>query len=389
MDAGRSQRAGRGLRVMHVMESTIGGTRRHITDVGRGLVGRGLEVHLVVSAERQPDFRRELERLAAEGCAIHELPMVRSISPVRDGRHLLALERLLERVRPDIVHTHSSKAGVLGRLASLCTGVGVRVHTPHTLAFTFREMFGPLKRALFYHLERQLAGHTRRYVAVSASEACSFASSGVVNASKVSVVCNGVDPRDYENVAPIDIASSGLVAGRTTAAVIGLLNIAKGQDWAIESLLHPGNGDLQLLLAGAGPMRTELEDLAARLGVAERVAFLGFREDVPSILAACDFLLLPSRWEGMPYVVLEAMASGRAVVATPVNGASDLVVEGETGWLAETTSGEALAEVLADVLAGGPGVLRSAGEKGRIRVGGAFTTTRMVDDLVDLYSNLA
>jgi len=388
MSASTSPRSGRGLKVLHVMESTIGGTRRHLTDIARGLNARGVEVHLVVAAERQTDFRADLARLADEGCVVTELPMVRAISPLRDPRHLLALERIMRRVRPDIVHTHSSKAGVLGRLASIAGDTGIRVHTPHTLAFLFQEMFGKLKRGLFFQLEKHLAGHTRRVVAVSESEARTFVESGVIARNRVRVVPNGIDPTPYEDAAPLDLAGLGLDPARPTAAVIGLLNAAKGQDLALEALARPEAWELQLVVAGHGELDEELERRANELGVRGRVAFLGYRTDVPAILAACDLLLLPSRWEGLPYVVLEAMAAGKPVVATPVDGAVDLLSTGETGWLAERIDGEALAAALGAFLDLSPEVRKAFGRRGRERVRERYTVERMVEGLLDLYAEL-
>ena len=380
--------SGADLRVMHVMECTIGGTRRHITDVSRGLLARGVELHLVASAERQADFRSTLAELAQAGCQVHELPMKRSMSPLSDARQLLEIQRLLRRVRPDIVHTHSSKAGVLGRLASITSGIGVRVHTPHTLAFLFREMFGPAKRALFHALEKNLAGHTRRLVAVSESEARTFRDSGIVDPGKVRVVTNGIDPAPFRDVAPIDLSACGLDPRRRTAAVVGLLNVAKGQDWAIRALAQPALAEWQLMLAGHGEWRAELESLATGLGVRERVAFLGFRSDVPAILSAADLVWLPSRWEGLPYIVLEALAAAKAVVATPVDGAVDLLEDGTTGWLAASTSCEAFAAKLGQVTTLDPDELSRVGERGRALVLERFTCEAMVDRLLDLYAEV-
>lgn len=376
----------RALRVLQVMECTIGGTRRHLTDVARGLLAEGVEVHLAVAAERQPDFRDTLQELESEGCTLHEIPMQRSISPTRDGRHLRELIALLRQVQPDIVHTHSSKAGVLGRLASVRTGIGKRVHTPHTLAFLFREMFGPAKRALFYSLEKALARSTHAMVAVSPSEARTFEGSKIVAHEKIRVVPNGIDPAPFFDATPIDLATTGLDPARPTLAVVGLLNVAKGQDIALQALSEVGTEkDLQLVFAGHGEMEQELSQLANELGLSERVAFLGFRQDVPRVLAACDGLLLPSRWEGMPYIVLEAMASALPVVTTPVDGARDLVVHGESGLIAEEITAASLALQLEAFLCLDPDQRLAMGEAGRVHMQSSFTAKSMVDELLKLY----
>lgn len=387
--AAHSPAGAAGLRVLHVMECTIGGTRRHITDVARGQLERGLEVHLAVAAERQPDFRADLGALASLGARVHELPMAREVRPALDARHLVALERLLLATRPTIVHTHSSKGGVLGRLASLATGVGRRVHTPHTFAFLFREMFGPWKRRLYYELERGLAAHSAVLVAVSPSEARSMRSSGVVGEERIAVVPNGIDPAPFLEARPLALESVGLDPARPSAAVVGLLNVAKGQDLLLEALEQPGCESLQLLVAGSGELEPALRERTRRAGLEQRVRFLGFRRDVPALLAAIDFLVLPSRWEGMPYVALEALAAGKPVLATPVDGALDLLQSGGCGWLAREVSAGALAERLREVLALSPAERRAAGARGRALVLEAYTCERMVEGLVGLYRAIA
>lgn len=375
--------------MLHVMECTIGGTRRHITDVACGLAARGTELHIVVSAERQPDFREDFAAIAAAGATVHELPMQRAIRPGVDARHVLALRRLLQRLRPDIVHTHSSKAGVLGRVASRLSGIGRRVHTPHTMAFLFEEMFSARKRRVFRGIETRLARSTDRVIAVSESEARTFAASGVVEASKVRVVPNGIDPAAFVGLQAADLAALGLDPQLITWAVVGLLNVAKGHDLALEALAAPGNEHAQLLFAGHGELRSDLEARARSLGVEGRVAFLGFRRDVPQLLAACDGLLLPSRWEGMPYIVLEAMAAGLPVLATPVDGALDLVVDGETGWLASEVSASALALRLREAMLLTHSERGALGAAGRARVLERYCLTHMIDGLEAVYAELA
>jgi glycosyltransferase involved in cell wall biosynthesis len=370
------------------MESTIGGTRRHITDTAKGLAGRGLDVHIVVSAERQPEFREDFARLEAAGVTVHELAMERAIRPGLDARHVVALRRLIRWLRPEIVHTHSSKAGVLGRVAARMAGPAHRVHTPHTMAFLFEDMFSARKRRLFRGIEARLARITERVIAVSESEAATFVESGVVPAEKVRVVANGVDPQPFLDARPVDLGSLGLDPTRVTWAVVGLLNVAKGHELALEALASAGNESAQLLFAGHGALQGELEARSAALGVADRVAFLGFRRDVPALLAAVDGLLLPSRWEGMPYIVLEAMAAGLPIVATPVNGAVDLVVAGRTGWLASEVSAAALARELRAAQLAGASVRASFGAAGRERLLERYCVEHMIDGLLSVYAEL-
>ena len=373
------------MRVLHVMECTIGGTRRHLVDVALEQRARGLAVHVTAAALRQPDFVADLERLERAGVVVTRLSMVRRIAPATDARHLAFLRRQLERVRPDVVHTHASKAGVLGRLASIQTGIGSRVHTPHTFAFLFEAEFSRPKRALFFSIERALSGHTRALVAVSPSEARTMARSGVVDEERVRVVPNGIDARPWVEARALPRAEIGLAGDGPLAVVVGLLNVAKGQDLLLESLARGGLDDLQLAVVGHGALESGLRAQATRLGLDERVRFLGFRSDVPRLMAACDFLVLPSRWEGMPYVVLEAMAAGKPVVATPVDGAIDLIEDGRSGFVAPTLDSTALAGALRAMCSLTRAERAGMGEHGRARVLSRYSADAMVDGLIEVY----
>ncbi len=377
------------MRVLLVMEATIGGTRRHIVDVARGLSRRGVETHLVASAERVPAFRADLAGLARDGVHVREIPMVREIRPGVDFRHHQALVSLLHQIRPDVVHTHSSKAGVLGRTAALRTKIGRLVHTPHTFAFLFGAMFSPTKRALFRRIEAFLGARTDRTIAVSESEAETIRAAKIVAPERVRVVPNGIDPTRWTGAAAADRAALGVPEGAPCAVVAGLLNAAKGQDVALEALARPGLEELHVLFAGDGELRAELEEQARRLGVAKRAHFLGWRDDVPALFGAADFVLVPSRWEGLPYVVLEAGAAGRPVVGTKVDGVRELVSEGDTGFLAQIDSADDLARAIARALTAGPLERARMGERGRARVLAEHGLDTMVARLVDVYGEVA
>jgi glycosyltransferase involved in cell wall biosynthesis len=376
------------MRVLHVMEATIGGTRRHLGDVARGQLARGLEVHLAVSALRQPDFEADLASLERAGARVLRLDMVRSLSPRLDFAHWRDLARHLETVRPDVVHTHSSKAGALGRAASIATGIGARVHTPHTFAFLFDAMFGRATRALYLHIERALGAETQVMIAVSDSEAATFAAAGVVDRTRVRVVENGIDPAPWLAARPLERSALAGDPSAPLAVVVGLLNVAKGQDLAIDLLGEPGLERLHLAVVGHGEEREALESRARALGVSERVRFLGFRTDVPAILAATDFVLVPSRWEGMPYIVLEAQAAARPVVATPVDGSRDLVApreSGASGFLSRDVSVPALADACRALLALDRDARASLGRAGREALVRDHSAERMVDELIAVY----
>jgi glycosyltransferase involved in cell wall biosynthesis len=371
------------------MEATIGGTRRHLVDVAREQRRLGVAVDVIASAERVADFRNDLAALEREGVRVLELPMRREISPLLDFRHMRTLERELAARRPDVVHTHSSKAGVLGRLASLSVGIGARVHTPHTFAFLFHAMFSGPKRALFREIERGLSGATAAVIAVSESEGETIRASGVVPEGRVRVVPNGIDVGRWVDVPPLERAGLGVPERAPLLVVAGLLNVAKGQDVALRALAEPELATAHLLLAGHGDERPHWERLARELGVAERAHFLGWRDDVPRIFAAADVVLLPSRWEAMPYAVLEAMAAEKPVVATAVDGARELVGDGSVGRLVPVEDPAALARATAEVLALDPASRSRLGVAGRARVLRKHTARTMAARLLDVYGEVA
>ncbi len=373
-------------RVLHVMECTIGGTRRHLGDVTRGLLARGWDVHLAVSAERTAGFRVDMADLERLGAVIHELPMVRSVSPLRDRRHAIELTRLMRELRPDIVHTHSSKAGALGRRAAAAAGCSAVVHTPHTYSFLFGEMFGALTRWVFRYVERRLSGLAHRIIAVSEDEAETMKASGVVAPAQVRVVPNCIDVEPLACAAPV--VPEGAGEGMTSALVCGLLNSAKGQDLAIAALERPGCEQVELWLAGEGAMVDELLNQAAVLGVLDRVRFLGHREDVPGLMRGADLLLLPSRWEGMPYVVLEAAAAELPIVATPVDGAREFLAGDLRGWTAEDSTVESIGAALGAAASASGTERATRSSRAKQWVLDRHAAERMMDAMEAVYAEL-
>lgn len=375
------------MRVLHVMECTIGGTRRHLVDVARGQRERGLDVTVVASTLRDPDFPAELDLLEAEGVHVIRLNMLREVRPSVDRQHLATLKAILGKVRPDIVHTHSSKAGVLGRQASMATKIGRRVHSPHTFAFLFKALFGWHKRLVYQAIEGHFAYRSQAIIAVSESEAKSFAKSWAVPSKRIRVVPNGIDPVRFQGAAPVDVAELGLDPERPTALMVGLVYAAKGQDLALEALAQQGLEELQLVCAGPGDL-SAVEAQAKSLGVSDRVRFLGPRRDVPNLLAGCDFLALPSRWEGMPYVVLEAMAAGKPVMATPVNGAVDAIQDPTTGVLCAGIEVHSVAAGLRRMLEVGAEGRVAMGRQGAAWLEGRYTIPAMLDGLQAVYEDV-
>jgi glycosyltransferase involved in cell wall biosynthesis len=277
----------------------------------------------------------------------------RRLNPMRDLLALWALFALLRRERPDIVHTHTSKAGMLGRLAAWLAGVPVTVHTPH--GHVFYGHFGRVASWVFRHMERAFAARTTRLIALTEAEQDEHLKCGVGRPEQFAVIPSGVDLERFRRVAgTLDRHAAGFDLPPDAAVVgsVGWLTTVKGHRYLIEALsrLRSFHSRLYGVVVGAGELLDELQALAAARGLADSIRFLGLRDDVPECLAAMDVFVLPSLNEGMGRALVEAMAAGRPVVATRVGGVPALIQHRRNGLLVPPGNAVALANALDELL---------------------------------------
>lgn len=338
------------LRVLQVLEATEGGTRRHLLDLCRHLDARRFTVSLACSARRDPAFLDDVQSLRRRGIAVHLVPMCRAIRPLHDAVALVRLVRLMRRGRYDVVHTHSAKAGFLGRVAARLAGVPRVVHTPHT--FPFEMDVGPLVRGLYLGLERWAARLTDVLVCVCPSQRPQ--AQALVGPARTVVVENGTAEAPVFDAATAERCRSalGFDEGARVAGVIGRLTRQKGQlDFvAAARLVAERMPAARFLLVGDGALRGEIERAVAAAGLAARFVITGSLARIEDALAAMDVIVMPSLWEGLPYAMLEAMAAGKAVVATRVGGLPDVIVDGVSGLLVQPRDAPALAAAMLKVL---------------------------------------
>lgn len=378
------------VRVTHILEATVGGTARHLLDVGCGLAQAGFAVEALVSARPEEDFRDGVRRLREAGVSVAHVPMVREIHPVRDARALWRLARHLCRNRPAIVHTHSSKAGALGRLAALHAGVPVIVHSPH--AFAFQMEVGATRRRVYRTIERVLARHTDCLVAVSHAEAEAAVLVGGYARERVVVIENGVRPE--EAASPEEgIAvrrELGIPLQAPVVLFVGRLTPQKAPEVLVRAAarLLAGQPDAVFVVAGDGPLRPHLEREIARAGCGRGVRLLGRRDDTPRLYAAAQAFVLPSRWEGLPYALLDALRAGLPVVCTDIAPLREVVQRAGAGILVPPGDPEALSAALAQLLRC-PERARSLGAAGRACVAQHYTLARQLEQLTALYRRLA
>ena len=316
--------------------------------------------------------------------------MRREIRPIEDLRSLFALRRIIRAFRPRILHTHTAKAGAVGRMAALLSGSArprAVVHTFH--GHVLRGYFGPAKSTVFRVLERLLAKVTTVLVAVSPEVRDDLVQLGVAPAEKFAVVRLGIEleQRVASDVPRDEVRRRlGIPPERFVVGWIGRMTGVKQTHDLLAALaeLRAGGVDAGLLVVGDGPDRAGFEQRARELDLVRHCLFLGYQEDVAPWYAAMDAVALPSGNEGTPVTVIEALAAGKPVVAYEVGGVPDVVREGVDGFLVEPGSTSGMAERLAQ-LAADRELGRRLGEAGRERVLERYGVGRLLDDVDQLY----
>ena len=387
--------SGRPIRILRVIARlNVGGPALHVTYVTRGLDERGYRTTLVAGSVGGGEASMEYVAEAA-GVSPLILPSLRrEIGPVGDLQAVLRLRALIRDLRPDILHTHTAKAGAVGRIAARLAGPAaprVVVHTFH--GHVLRGYFGAAGSRLFLEVERLLARRTDALVTVSEQVRDDLVRLGVAPAEKFEVIRLGLDlegrvtaaaeARDAERIA------LGLRPNDVAVVWLGRMTEIKRVDVLLRAfaLLHERVPDARLLLTGDGPLRPDLERLSRSLGLADVVRFLGLRRDVAGVLAAGDVVALTSANEGTPVSLIEALAAGLPVVSTDVGGVRDVVGDGESGLLVPAGDPAAVASAL-ERLGRDPALRARLGSTGRADVVERYAVSRLLDDLDRLYRRL-
>jgi glycosyltransferase involved in cell wall biosynthesis len=343
------------LKLCYLCEATEGGVRRHLRLLMEHFSRpeENFAVQALFGDRGEPGFPAEVAQLRARGLEIEVLPeLARALSFSRDAAAWKALRRGLARLRPDLVHTHSSKAGFLGRMAARRAGTPRILHTPHVFPFQWAR---GLRGAFYLALERFAARRCDRIVCVGEEQRRDALRFHVAPEDKLVVIRNaapvpepaGPDERAARR-AELDLAPDALAVG-----LVGRLAPQKGAGDFLRAAaaLLPRHRSVVCLLLGAGPLEAELRGLARRLELpAERFRFLGYRENAARLYPAFDVVALSSHYEGLPYVLLEAMACGVPVAATDVLGSREVIVHESSGLLVPPGDPPRLAEALLRLL---------------------------------------
>jgi glycosyltransferase involved in cell wall biosynthesis/ribosomal protein S18 acetylase RimI-like enzyme len=373
------------VRVLHIVgDSRYGGIARIILGLGRIAKSNGWQVDVLATDATVQHVLRQADLGVINLDVIH-----REIRPLRDLAGLLRLHRFLRRERYTLVHTHTSKAGFIGRLAAWLAGVPAIVHTVH--GFAFHEQSPATVRMFYTRLERMAARWCDRIVSVSQFHRGWALELGICGPAQIEAIPNGITPQARKVTLERGTLRRNLGVGDQELFILSVARLApdKGLANLIEAaaILRPGERKFHVVIAGDGPGRAQLERLVRKLGLSDLVTFLGFRQDVDQLLTAADLVVLPSLREGLSISLLEAMAAAKPIIATSIGSHRELVSQGEIARLVPPADPKTLAVAILQ-LASDPARMASLGASARALFESRYTEERMLNEYRRVYRDL-
>lgn len=362
------------MRIAYVITRSddLGGAQIHVRDLATALRGSGHDV--VVLAGGGGVLARQLTERGVP--VINLRHMARPLRPIRDYQALRELTRELRRLRPDVISTHSSKAGILGRIAGRRLGIPT-LTTAHGWLFDLPRTRG--RDWAVWSIEKSMAPLARRIVTVCESDRELAIASGLSSPDRFVTIYNAMPDVGADLHADPTVDPPSLL-------MVARFAPQKDHKTLFQSLSTLVDLDWTLDLVGSGPLEDALRSMAKSLGLSDRVRFLGMREDVPHLIAGSQLYLLISHWEGFPRSILEAMRGGVPVVATDVGGVREAVSDGDTGFLIPEDDDALLADRLRRLLE--DSALRvTMGRAARNHYEAHFTFDRLVRESLALYES--
>ncbi|MBN1573284.1 MAG: glycosyltransferase family 4 protein [Deltaproteobacteria bacterium] len=379
------------IKVLHVItRMEEGGAPRALLSLLDGIDGREFDQSLAAAAGPMgSDLLGCGRALGIDVCEIRTF--TREVSPVKDVLSLLSLVALMRKNRYDIIHTHTSKAGFLGRLAGRLAGHRRVIYSPHGNIFTG---YFPRWEAEFYTLmERIAAGWCQRIVTLSDAGRREFLERGIGTEDRYRTIYNGIDLEAFGSAADRRGVRNELGFGDKDLVIVcvGRMVPIKGYDTVVKASQKIISGmaprAVRFLMVGEGPLKVELTEKARALEVGGNFTFPGFRDDVSRLLSASDLMVMPSLNEGLGMSIVEAMALSLPVVASRVGGIVEVVEDGVTGMLVPPSSPVDLAKACVGILRDKERAERM-GRAGRVRAESLFDIKSMVKNTEALYREL-
>ena len=387
-------------KVLHIITRLDrGGSAENTIITVAGLDKKKYEITLIkgptfesnMSKEEYTSVMANLKKAQLKGTKLANIPfLLRRINPFFDLLAFFSLYILLIKENPTIVHSHTSKAGLLGRLAAKLAGVPIIVHTPH--GHVFFGYFGPFKTKIFILLEKLASRITDKIVTLSNREKEDYISFKIAEEDRLSVICSGIELNKFKESLlsekqnlkkELGIPENSLIVGTA-----GRLVPVKGPEFLIKAAKYiiSKYPDTYFIFTGDGPLENGLKRKALEMGISDNIIFLGLRDDVAKIISIYDIFVLPSLNEGMGRVLAEAMALGKPIVASNIGGIPDLVIHGKNGFLVPPKNPKELAKYI-QVLIEDKGKREKMGLKGK-EMSLNFGAESMIEKIASLYEEL-
>jgi glycosyltransferase involved in cell wall biosynthesis len=351
----------------------------------------GLSLESNMGVMEQEALILDLSLAVKKGVRVFTIPsLVRRLSLKNDLLAFVSIYRLLKRIKPHIVHTHTSKAGVLGRVAAYLAGIPIIVHTPH--GHIFHSYYGCIVTKMIVFVERILSLMTDKINALTDRERDEHLECGIASTNKYIIIHSGVMLQQIMNK-DIDVETGkkklGIPQNSNVIGAVGRLVPVKGHKYLVSAAkkITKEFDNTVLVFVGDGYLESKLERQAESLGIRNNIIFAGWRSDVIDVLDLFDILVLPSLNEGMGKVLIEGMALGKPIVASSVGGIIDLVKNGDNGILVPPRDPDGLSDAILRLIRN-KNLAQRLGENGKAKVYPEYDTLVMIRQIEDLYESL-
>lgn len=360
--------------------------------------GSGIDTFLIMKGLKH---KYSMEMACAPGGPLNDLVMkydmtvrpiknfVSEVAPVKDLHALWQVYRLLQRTKYDLIHTHNSKGGFIGRLAAYLVGNPPVIHEVHGYAFHENEPW--IRRSIFFALEVLARHWSKMVICISQPLVDIWVKRKLAPPERIRKIYSGIEIAEFQKTHARDKIRRelGLRPDQIAVGQVSKLWEGKGHEDIIDAcpIIFEEVPDLKIFFVGDGPIRKKLEEIVYKNGLQGRIVFLGHCDNIAEVTSALDIAVLASHFEGMGRVLLEAMAAGLPIVATRVGGIPDLVVDQETGFLVEPHNPEQLAQSILR-LASDLELRKRMGNSGRQRVDSRFSATTMLKQIDSVYQEV-
>jgi len=378
------------IRVLHVCTIVLT-AQAFVAPIVRFLAGRGYDVAVACSNDTAADGPGLSDDRDVVGCPFYPVPIPRAIRPFQDIRAIWHLYKLIRHLKPDIVHTQTSKAGIVGRLAARLAGTPIIIHTAH--AFPFHAYTPAPLRWAYVAIERWVAGWTDLLMVDTESVRADGLRHRIVrDPDRIVTVPMGVDLSKFSPSLqePDNLRKSfGCEQHHLVVGTVARLVPDKGLECFLRmaAVIRTKRSDVRFVVVGDGPLRRSLEQLTDSLSLQDTVVFTGHRTDVPALMQVMDLFVLPTRREGFGVVFAEAMAMGKATVGSRIGPVAEVVEDGITGYLVSPDAPEEFSLRALELL-NDDGKRRTFGEAGRRRVEARFSQAQMCEMIEQHYQRL-